>query len=200
MSDVRSRGRTSALRNPTSGPTETGGDAALVGAIAEGDRAALAEAYAEHGSRVHALVLGVCGDARADDLTREVFLRLWNFPRRYRPDQGSLRGYLLMQAHSRAVDVLRRDSVRTAKEDVAAPAPAAPTGDPDPTLVVLERAAVDKAAAAALPEVERQPIVLAYFGGHTYREVATLLDVPEETVKSRIRSGLDRLRSSAARQ
>lgn len=166
--------------------------------LAEHDHAALAEAYRQHGSHVHALARRLCGNTRADDLTRKVFLQLWNYPQRFNADRGSLRSYLLMQAHRQAVDILRSDNAGAPGEfaqDLRA------NGERPGTeafaLTLLERAELDEVV-SALPANERHPIVLAYFGGHTYRDVARLLAVPEGTIKSRIRSGLKRLRVGGA--
>lgn len=201
MTDVRNRAPASLSPTPT--PTTAARprrDAKLLDAIAAGDQAALAEAYSQYAGRVHALARGVCGHTRAEDVTQEIFLNLWNNPQRYDPTRGSLRAYLLVQAHSRAIDVLRRDNARAVKE-AAENRLHRPSGDEADAaaLVVLERAAVDELV-TALPETERQPIVLAYFGGHTYREVARLLHVPEGTIKSRIRSGLKHLRDTREAQ
>ncbi|HEV2071441.1 MAG TPA: sigma-70 family RNA polymerase sigma factor [Acidimicrobiales bacterium] len=167
-------------------------------AVAKHDHVALAEAYRQHGSRVHALARSLCGDARAEDLTQEIFLQLWNYPERFNTERGSLRSYLLMQAHRRAVDILRSDNARAAREFaqnllVNAEGP----GTEALALTLLERAELDELV-SALPANERHPIVLAYLGGHTYRDVARLLGVPEGTIKSRIRSGLKRLRVEGA--
>jgi RNA polymerase sigma-70 factor, ECF subfamily len=173
-------------------------DARLVAAIAERDQSALADAYNEHGSRVHAIARGLCGHTRAEDLTQEVFLWLWNNPERFDPERGSLRSYLLMQVHGRAIDVLRSDTARAARE--VARTQRQEVEEPDTeaiALALLERADINQLV-SALPSRERRPIVLAYFGGHTYREVARLLAVPEGTIKSRIRSGLQRLRLEGA--
>ena len=175
-------------------------DAALVDAIAREDVAAFDEAYERHSSRVQALARRLCGTTRAEDLTQEIFLQLWNDPGRYEPDRGSLRGYLLMQAHGRAISILRSDSARVAREtrqNVLA-SPESPDIEAA-ALELLERGEIEDLV-GALPEGERHAIVLAYFGGHTYREVARLLDVPEGTVKTRIRSGLRRLRASSTRR
>jgi len=103
--------------------------------------------------------------------------------------------FLRVQAHGRAVDVLRADGARYAREitDHRRPGvPAAPVED-----VALGRLAGDGAwhLLSRLGDAERRAITLAYFGGHNYREVAELLGLPEGTVKSRIRSGLSRLRA-----
>ena len=179
-------------------PVETRPDWSLIDAIAAGDEGALADVYEQHAGRVHALARGLCGNARAEDLTQEIFLQLWKQPDRYKPQRGSLRSYLLMQAHSRAVDVLRSDTARTAREFADNSLPKARPSETDSEALALVEQAEVGALVAELPEAERQPIVLAYFGGHSYREVAQLLRVPEGTVKSRIRSGLKRLRAEHA--
>lgn len=166
--------------------------------VAEHDHAALAEAYRQHGGRVHALARSLCGDTCAEDLTQRIFLQLWNYPQRFKAERGSLRSYLLMQAHRQAVDILRSDNARAARESAQnLLANAERPGTEALALTLLERTELDELV-FALPADERHPIVLAYFGGHTYRDVARLLAVPEGTIKSRIRSGLKRLRVEGA--
>src|SRR6202453_2141912 len=83
-------------------------DAQLVTMIARYNEVALAETYRRHGGAVCGLAHRVLnGAAEAEDVTQEVFLRLWNQPERFDPSRGSLRSYLLTQAHARAVDVIR---------------------------------------------------------------------------------------------
>lgn len=190
---------TNAFRQTTE-PHTRAVDKALVDAIAEHDQSALAEAYRQYGSRVHAIARGLCGETRAEDLTQEIFLQLWNNPQRFNAERGSLRSYLLMQAHGRAIDVLRSDNARAARESAQNLRTTLELPGTEATaLSLLERAEIDELV-AALPENERHAIVLAYFGGHTYRDVARLLAVPEGTIKSRIRSGLRRLRGEGASQ
>jgi len=170
-------------------------DAALVVAIGRWREDALAEAFRRHAGAVHALARRVLRDGpTSEEVVQEVFLRLWRAPDRYDPARGSLRSYLLAQAHGRAVDLLRSDSARRRREEREALQSAEAGYD-------LEREIWDLAitdhlqrAVDTLPLDERQAIELAYFGGHTYREVAVMLSQPEGTVKSRIRSGLKRLR------
>lgn len=170
-------------------------DAALVVAIGRYREDALAEAYRRHAGAVYALARRLLSDrVLAEEIVQEVFLRLWNAPDRFDPDRGSLRSYLLAQCHGRSVDVIRSETSRRRREEKEW-ALAADAGY-DLEHEVWDMAVADrvKAALQGLPEGERSAILLAYFGGHTYREVAELLDEPEGTVKSRIRSGLRRLR------
>ena len=173
------------------------GDAALVFAIARYEQAALAEAYRRHGGAVHGLARRLLGDdAAAEEVVQEIFLRLWNQPDRFDPDRGSLRSFLLAQSHGRAVDVIRSEESRRRREERDARRAVDAGYDLEREVWDLEVSERISGALRDLPEDQRSAIVLAYFGGYTYREVAGILGEPEGTVKSRIRSGLGRLRGS----
>jgi RNA polymerase sigma-70 factor (ECF subfamily) len=129
-------------------------------------------------------------------MVQEVFLRLWNEPERFDPERGSLRAFLLAQAHGRAVDILRSDTSRRRREERDARRTAEAGYDIEHEVWDLAVAEQVKTAMTELPEDERKAIELAYFGGRTYREVAVALGAPEGTVKSRIRTGLRRLRAT----
>ncbi len=126
---------------------------------------------------------------------QDVFTRLWQGRLCHDPARGSIPALLRTQAHSRALDIARSESARRRRERKVANAFRAP--------YVLEDEAARRAEGekvrqfvGALSNAEREAISLAYFGGHTYAAVATLLGVAEGTVKSRIRSGLARLRTT----
>ena len=174
-------------------------DAALVVAIGRWREDALAEAYRRHGGAVYGLARRVLSDqARAEEVVQEVFLRLWHQPERFDPDRGSLRSWLLSQAHGRSVDLLRADSARRDREDKDARRTAEAGYDLEREVWDLAVAEHVQAALKGLPEDERRAIELAYFAGHSYREVAQLLAQPEGTVKSRIRTGLKRMHTRLA--
>ena len=171
-------------------------DAALVVAVGRWGQDALAELYRRHAGSVFALASRVLVDrSMAEEVVQEVFLRLWDHPQRFDPERGSLRSFLLAQCHGRSVDVIRSEESRRAREQRQHRAQAEAGYD-------LEREVWDMAvtghvhsALEGLPQNERRAIELAYFGGHTYREVAKMLGEPEGTVKTRIRSGLRKLRT-----
>jgi RNA polymerase sigma-70 factor (ECF subfamily) len=172
-------------------------DAALVVAIGRWRQDALAEAYRRHAGAAFGLARRLIGDREmAEEVLQEVFLRLWNQPERFDPERGSLRSYLLAQTHGRSVDLLRSETARKRREEREARETAARGIDLEREVMNLTVAEQVKDVVAGLPVDERRAIELAYFGGHTYRQVAVLLEQPEGTVKSRIRSGLKRMRES----
>lgn len=171
-------------------------DAVLVVAISRYRQEALAEAYRRHAGAVFALSRRLLIDATlAEEVVQEVFLRLWNNPEKFDPERGSLRSYLLAQCHGRSVDLLRSESSRRNREERDVRRTAESGYDLEHEVVDMTVATRVQEALKTLPDAERQAIQLAYFGGHTYREVAEMLDEPEGTVKSRIRAGLKRMRS-----
>ena len=172
-------------------------DATLLAAVAGRDQASLAELYGRHGATSLALARRVLGDrVLAEEVVQEVFVRAWNDPGRFDPDRGSARSWLLAQIHGKAVDVLRSENARRAREERDARKSGTVTDDLEREVMDLAESEAVRAAVAMLSEPERAAIELAYFGGHTYKEVAVLLEQPEGTVKSRIRSGLLRLRAA----
>lgn len=174
-------------------------DAALVTAIGRFSQEALAEAYRRHSGAVLGLARRILRDQTlAEEITQEVFLRLWDHPAKFDAERGSLRSFLLSHTHGRSVDLIRSESSRRTREEKDARLTAA--AGPNIEEEVWQMALADhvKDALAELKEDERRAIELAYFGGHSYREVAEMLGQPEGTVKSRIRSGLKKLQASMA--
>jgi len=170
-------------------------DAALVVAIGRWRQEALAETYRRHAGAVFGLARRLLADDTiAEEIVQEVFLRIWQQPEKFDPERGSLRSYLLALTHGRTVDVLRSETSRRRREEREARSTAEAGYDLEHEVWDLAVADRVREVMLSLPDDERRAIELAYFGGHTYREVATRLGQPEGTVKSRIRSGLRRLR------
>jgi RNA polymerase sigma-70 factor (ECF subfamily) len=172
-------------------------DAQLVTMIARCDEVALAEVYRRHGGAVYGLARRVLNnEIEAEDVTQEIFLRLWNQPEKFDPTRGTLRGFLLTQSHARAVDAVRSLSSRRRREITDASRTARAGYDIQLEAWDLVLSDEVQRALAALPLEERRAIELAYFEGHTYVKVAEILDEPEGTIKSRIRSGMRRMRGA----
>ena len=156
--------------------------------------------YRDHASAVFGLAHRLLGDrSQAEEVAQEVFVRLWRTPEHFDPARGSLRTFLLTDCHGRAVDVIRSETARRRREERDGRTTHLHVDD-DLADRVCDGAVHDQVALLlpTLPECEREAIALAYSAQVTYRQVAAILGVPEGTVKSRIRSGLARLRSQAA--
>ena len=178
---------------------ELASDANLVVAIARWHQPALAEAYRRHGGAVHALSRRIIrSDPSAEEITQEVFLDLWQHPEKFDAQRGTLRSFLLARTHGKSVDLIRAETSRRRREDRTTRETATAGYDLEHQVWDMAVAEQVKDALVALPDELRQPIQLAYFGGHTYREVAEMLGAPEGTIKSRIRVGLGRLRVNLA--
>jgi RNA polymerase sigma-70 factor, ECF subfamily len=177
-------------------PITTLSDVALVTAIASGDEAALSEAFRRHATAVSGLARRILGDeSRAEDVCQDVFVKLWQEPNRFDATRGSLQTLLLTQAHGRSVDIIRSHTARANREQKVSLDHDPFTPDVDAEMMSLIDVQRVATAMSQITPPEREAIELAYFQGHTYRQVATLLAVPEGTIKTRIRSGLRRLHS-----
>jgi RNA polymerase sigma-70 factor, ECF subfamily len=172
-------------------------DAALVMAIGRWRDDALAEAYRRHAGSVFGLAHRLLANRTiAEDVVQEVFLRLWNEPDRFDPQRGSLRSYLLAQTHGRSVDLLRAEGARRRREERDVRSVAESGRGIDEEVFDIVMAETVKEVLSGLPDAERVAIEMAYFSGCTYQETAVRLGEPEGTIKSRIRSGLKRMRAS----
>ncbi len=164
------------------------GDGLLVARLAAGDDEAIAEVFDRYAPFLYGLARRVTGDRNsAEDVVQEVITTLWAHPDRFDPTRGTLRTFLGVQAHRRAVDVVRSDVRRNAREDrLQAEDPAAGAIHPD---VVESMGLVDlvRDAIGRLPAAQRRAVELAYYGGCTQRELAGVLGIPEGTAKSRLR-------------
>ena len=177
-------------------------DEELAARLAYRDMNAFEALYDRHGDLVYSVALRVLGDTHlAQDVAQEVFLRLWRSPERFLAERGRFLNWLLSVARNRAVDEIRRRGRRFRHES---PAPEPPgrevaTGNAhDPALgaQLADERRVVRAALGRLPAEQRQVIELAYFGGLTQQEIANHLRQPLGTVKTRIRLGMQKLKTA----
>lgn len=174
-------------------------DEALVTRIVNGDQSALGGLYDRYGRPAYSLARRICADdGIAEDVVQEVFLAFWRDPSRFDSTRGSFGTWLLTLVHHKSVDAVRRESAIRRRT-----VPAAEDGDewsapPGPG---ADQAALGKVVAGhvrealgGLPAEQCQALALAYYGGYTQREVAALTGVPLGTVKSRMFTGVQRLR------
>jgi RNA polymerase sigma-70 factor (ECF subfamily) len=161
--------------------------------------------YDEHSGAVYTAAFTVLGNpAQAQDVAQEVFMRLWRRPDDFDSSRGSLGNYLRLMARSRAVDAWREARVAGRARDRMKVLAIRDEGRPDDRPALAAELRRDRAvvlrALARIPVVQRQAIVMAYWGGLTADEIATRSGVPVGTVKSRIRLGLMKLRDRTARE
>lgn len=159
--------------------------------------------YREHRRTVFHAALRITQDPTvADDVTHDVFVRLWRRPDRFDASRGELASYLRLMARSRALDLWRERQAAGRAQDrltaVVERAEQTSQGEPVMAAMAEERAATVRNALGALPEPQREAVVLAYWGGLTAEEISRQVNVPLGTVKSRIRLGLAKLRTTIA--
>jgi RNA polymerase sigma-70 factor, ECF subfamily len=173
-------------------------DALLVTRVRAGDDSALAAVYDEHAGLVYGLARRVTrNDELARDIAQEVFAYFWENPDRVDLARGTLRAYLSVLTHRRAVDEVRRYEARSRAETASAP----PEEEDGPEAQVIAEAARSwrgKRVAellGTLPAEQREAVRLAYYEGLTYVQVANRLGIPEGTAKYRLRAALAKLRT-----
>ena len=179
-----------------------GTDALLAARLAAGDDHALAEVFDRLASAVYGAALRVLGTgAAAQDVVQDVFVELWSHPDRYDPAAGTLRTFLMVQARHRAVDVVRSELRRIARQErhhQLTPGQQVPS--PCDEVTAAQAASAVRAAVRQLPDGQRRVVELAYFKGMTCREVALAAGIPEGTAKSRLRLALAKLETVLDRQ
>ncbi len=174
-------------------------DAALVGRMARGDRAAFGALYERYAARVNALLIKILGDrSEAEDLLHDVFLEAWRHAGAYSTERGTVAAWLVLRARSRAID--RRRSFPRARSVSLEGSDLPERGDPtaDPGRIHDQRRLGD--AFSAMSADEREVIFLGYFEGLSSSEIAARIEKPVGTVKSRTRSALEKLRGALGRE
>ena len=185
-------GTSSSMEGVSAGPDL----AELLKLCGRGDQAAFAQLYDAVSSRVHGLAVRVVRDpAQAEEVAQEAFLEIWKNSGRFDPAKGSPLGWLLTIVHRKAVDRVR-SAEASSRRDASyhqQNQPVEHDSTAEAAHASLEAHRV-RTALGSLTSIQREALELAYFGGYTHTEVATLLDVPLGTAKTRIRDGLIRLR------
>jgi RNA polymerase sigma-70 factor (ECF subfamily) len=170
----------------------------LLRRAAAGDETAFAELYDAVSPRLFGLVRRVIRDpAQSEEVTQEVFLEIWRHSARFDPSKGGALSWMLTIAHRKAVDRVRSAEAARNRDEGYGAATHDVTHDSTAEAVV-ERLDAERVhrALETLTAVQRQALELAYLSGYTHTEVATMLDLPLGTAKTRIRDGLIRLRDT----
>jgi RNA polymerase sigma-70 factor (ECF subfamily) len=176
---------------PAQGPSDVD---LLLARVARGDAAAFESLYDELAGAVFGLARRVVRDpARAEDVTQEVFLEVWRKAPRFDRSLGKAQTWVMTITHRRAVDAVRRNESHKRQDDRGAPDTVTHDEPADRVIQDEEQGAV-RQCLDTLTDLQLESVRLAYFKGYTYAEVATLLDKPLPTIKTRMRDGLIRLR------
>jgi RNA polymerase sigma-70 factor (ECF subfamily) len=174
-------------------------DLRIMHRLAGGDAEAVGDLYDRHGRAVYALAYRILrDDSEAEDVVQEVFVQAWRQAGAYDVRRGAVAAWLLVMGRTRAIDRLRRRTTRarTVETSDTLPDPVDPGAGPESTTFSLDAATRVRAALDGLSEPQRTSIELAYFEGLSQTEIAERLREPLGTVKTRIRSGLLKLRAA----
>jgi RNA polymerase sigma-70 factor (ECF subfamily) len=159
----------------------------------------IAALYDHYGRLVYTVALRIAQDhGAAEEITQDVFVRCWRGIDRYEPGRGGLGSWLLAIAHHRAVDELRSRRGQAQRRELTDEHLALRTSD-EPELDELVIRDEVKEALGALPQAQREVIAMVFWGGLTRREAAEQLQVPLGTVHTRLRLGMEKLRTVFAR-
>lgn len=175
-------------------------DPALLELIARRDASGLAELYDRYHRLVFSIAINVVGRTEdAEEITLDVFNRIWQKAGTYRAEKALVRTWLSRMARNRAIDVLRREEIRPMKHSVswaqvAYDPPVDHHGPETAAQLELQKERV-RAALNALPDIQKEVLALAYFKGYSHTEIASELNLPLGTVKGRIRAGMQALRA-----
>jgi RNA polymerase sigma-70 factor (ECF subfamily) len=175
-------------------------DPALINLIIQKDEASLGELYDRYHRLVYSIALNVVGRPEdAEEITLDVYTRVWEKADTYRPEQAKVTTWLTRMTRNRSIDILRREEIRPMKHSVSwADVSLEPTVDKDKPEAAahlsMQKERV-REAVACLPDSQKEVLALAYFKGYSHSEIARELDIPLGTAKARIRSGMQKLRT-----
>lgn len=188
-----------AQRIQADAPRSNHEDARLISLVRDGDGAALEALYARYSRPCAALARRILGDpGLAQDVVQEAFLALWRDPAKFDPARGSFASWLLAMTHHKAVDSVRREENLRKRRASADVLEFTESDAPRVEEAVWEMVRGERVREALnrLPPVQREALLLGYFGGYTQREIAGITSTPLGTVKTRMLAGMRRLRDS----
>jgi RNA polymerase sigma-70 factor (ECF subfamily) len=167
--------------------------------LADARAGALDELYSRYGRLVYSVAFRIVGEGQtAEEITLDIFVKVWEKADTYQPRLGSVRVWVTGMTRNRAIDILRRQSVRLDAQSLhwadLTSQPTSKEPNPEETVDLNLRKQRIRKAIAQLPEEQRNVLALAYFQGYTQREIAELCKLPLGTVKSRIRASIQKLR------
>lgn len=184
------------------GKAERLADEELMPLIGEKDADAFGVFYDRHGGVAYSLAYRIVGErGAAEDVTQEAFISIWRSGARYDPARGSVRAWMLGIVRNRAIDALRRRAGKAPKldfDDDAALEQRPAAEQTETEALRRETAGEVRGALEGLPGEQSRVIELAYFGGFSHSEIASMLGVPLGTVKGRMRLGLEKVRGELA--
>jgi RNA polymerase sigma-70 factor (ECF subfamily) len=174
-------------------------DTDLIDLIAQRNETALSELYDRYHRLIFSVALNVVGRREeAEEVTLDVFTRVWEKAYTYRSDRAKVSTWLTRLARNRAIDILRRENVRPMKHSVSWadvwPEPQDGNDLPESAVQLKLQQQRVRQAITTLPNIQKEVLALAYFKGYSHSEIARALDIPLGTVKGRIRGGMRKLR------
>jgi RNA polymerase sigma-70 factor, ECF subfamily len=178
---------------------ESSDDARLIKLIADANADAIKELYDRYNRLVFSVAIAIVGDrAVAEEVTLDVFVRVWRGARTYRPERAKVSTWLLAITRHHAIDILRWQNSRPDDKslnlnDALLQNQSAAPGPETDVEISLQRERI-REAIARLPAEQRQVLILAYFKGYTHQQIAEILEQPLGTIKTRMRLAMQKLR------